>query len=98
MKRTATLIPYEHWEWGITKRVWVDKENMHPDPMKKMIWGFDSCGETFPGDFKGRFTRIGEPIKIPYDTTGALTASDERKRKLNAIRSYIHSLNECKRS
>jgi hypothetical protein len=95
-KKTATLIPYEHFEWGATMRVWVDKDHMHPDPNKMLIWGWNDCGETVPGDFKRSFHKIGEPVQIPYDTSGVHTASDVTKRKLEAIKKYILSLDACK--
>lgn len=97
MNKIATIIPYEHFEWGATMRVWVDKDHMHPDPNKMLIWGWNDCGENVPGDFKRSFHKIGEPVHIPYDTRGARTAHAETERKLEAIRGYIRSLNVCKR-
>ena len=37
--KKVTLIPYEKFEFGVTKPVWVDKDNMHPDPMKLLTLG-----------------------------------------------------------
>jgi hypothetical protein len=96
-KKIATIIPYEHFEWGKTKRVWVDKEDMHPDPSKLLLWGYDDCGETVKGDYKRSFTRKGKTVRIPYSITHVYTASDEKKQKVQAIRKYLRSSGNCER-
>ena len=39
--KKVTLIPYEKFEFGVTKPVWVDKDDMHPE--MKFMREHDRC-------------------------------------------------------
>ena len=95
--KKVTLIPYEKFEFGVTKPVWVDKDNMHPDPMKLLTWGYDECGDVVSGDYNRSFTKKGKPVSLSYDVSGSHTHHEEQKKKSETIKKYLRSLNLCKR-
>lgn len=94
-RKTATLIPYDYYVWGKTKRVWVDKEDASPDPSGLLLWGYDDCGRSIKGDFKRQFTKAGKPIKIEYDISDTRTAMQEKSRKIEAIKNSIRHMGRC---
>lgn len=75
--------------------IFVDKENVHPDPLGKLIWGYDISGEVIHGDFQSRFTRMpGKPFKVPYNIEGCMGHTEERVAKLRAIKAFIKTLKD----
>jgi putative acetyltransferase len=87
---TAEIIPYNYFGFEAPEGlVYVVKDQMHPDPAKKMIWG-RSAGdpEAVVSDFKGHFEKAGAPVTITYNAKG-MTASDEQKAKVEAIKAWI---------
>lgn len=96
----ATLIPYDYRPPFVMMgrgrdvlmpgTIFVDKDKPSPDPLKKMLWGFDADGNFGPGDFKKYFKkRPGIPISVPYDVEGAMSAHEEQVRKGAAIRRFL---------
>ncbi|MEM0142511.1 MAG: hypothetical protein QXL94_00955 [Candidatus Parvarchaeum sp.] len=93
--KTVTLIPYKYFgiNSGFTeKNVYVIKGDEHPDPAKRLMWGLDANGYDFPGDYNRNFSRNGKPIVIEYKTKG-LSALEEQKDELKAIRNYLNRHN-----
>ena len=100
VKKTVTLIPYTYTismiaalhsgygKIGDSLTVWVDKDNKHPDPSRKMIWGWDTKHRLI-SDFKEMFERKGKEIKIKYSVEGCWTAHEEDERKEAAIGKWI---------
>jgi len=72
--------------------VYVDKDNKHPDPLGKLIWGWDRDGNTVRGDFNRYFERCGRAIILTYDTTYCKTASQKQIKRNKTIVDYIESL------
>lgn len=91
ISKVATLVPYSYYNWGKEINVFVDKDNMHPDPSKKMIWAWDEDGGNV-SDFKNKFTKAGKPIQVAYEVSSRMTANQEKTEKFDAIKSYIASL------
>lgn len=77
----------------------VDKENRHPDPLRKLIWGYDVDGQDVSGDFIRKFERIcpntlsSEEIKqarrIKYKVPPFTVHSQEILIRQKAILSWI---------
>ena len=92
-KGRATLLAHEYQEYPWTDPiiVYVDKENMHPDPSKRLIWGYDADGNLVKGDYKEKFNRLKEipPIKINYKIEGLTTAHQEKQIHVDAIKKYF---------
>jgi len=94
MIQTIKIMRYEY---GITNpiKVWVDMEKPCPDPLKRLIWGrSESNPDEIVSDFKGLFSRIGNPIHFKANIKG-LTAMDEQKQKVEAIKSYIRKITKA---
>ena len=64
--------------------IYVDMGNRHPDPLKKLTWGYNASGSTVHGDFNGFFTKVGKPQVFEYVITGR-TAMEEKASKAAAI-------------
>jgi len=97
-QKTATLITYWYAPGILGNNdykgiVYVDKDNPSPDPLKKLLWGWDENGNSINGDYKRVFERTKDsPIKITYDIPKFTTAHQERELKIQAIKNYIKSL------
>lgn len=98
--REAILIPYSYTPSIMSDRftadmkeemIYVLKEKMHPDPLGKMIWGWDINGNMC-SDWSKRFTRKGKLIKIPYTVKGCMTAREEDIRRNEAVKAFIKAL------
>lgn len=90
-KKQFTLQKYEYHGWhseGHGKIMYVDLKHKHPDPLNKLLWGYDKNGEVFPGDYKGLFTKVGRAQKFEYTVEGR-TAAEERASEIAAIRKAI---------
>lgn len=64
--------------------IYVDMGDRHPDPLKKLTWGYNSHGNVAPGDFNGFFTKVGKPQVFEYEIKGR-TAREEKESKHAAI-------------
>lgn len=64
--------------------IYVDMGNRHPDPLKRLTWGYNSHGNVAPGDFNGFFTKVGKPQTFEYEVTGR-TAREEKESRHAAI-------------
>lgn len=86
-KRIAVFDVYEYYGFEAENGpVFVDREKKNPDPSKLMIWGKALDGSTV-SDFKGRFTKTGQTVKLEYSE--ASTASQEQANKVNALKDYL---------
>lgn len=87
-KGRFTLQKFEYTGFASNVRrgsiVYVDMGDRHPDPLKKMTWGYDKSGNLVHGDFNGFFTKVGKPQVFEYEVTGR-TASEEKASKHAAI-------------
>lgn len=64
--------------------IYVDMGDRHPDPGKKMTWGYNASGSLVGGDFNGFFTKVGKPQKFEYPITGST-----HRAELECKHSYI---------
>lgn len=91
--KEVTIIPYTYFglDSGFKEiPVYVVKGNEHPDPARRLTWGYTAEGEFLSSDYNRNFTKAGKPITIKYELSGKLhTASDEEKEKFKAIKEYI---------
>jgi len=88
-KGGITLHAYVYTEYSDSIVVFVDTENVHPDPSKQLIWGYDESGVNVSGDFKRKFEKIGKPIKIPFTPKSMPSHGQEKSARLNALRGWI---------
>ena len=85
----CTLIPMIYTVWGREVLIFVDKKYAHPDPNGLLTWGRDTNGDVVPGDFNGRFRRVGKTITFTYSLEGTRTANEETTRRIDAIKERI---------
>lgn len=79
----------------------VDKQNQHPDPMRLMLWGYNTDGKNVKGDFARNYERvrvntlskeqIREASKIPYIVPPLTSYSQEVTLRIKAILFWIES-------
>lgn len=70
--------------------VYVDLANKHPDPSKKLLWGYRKNGEIASGDYIRFFTKVGKPVTFEFEQTGKY-AMEERGVRERAIHRAIKS-------
>lgn len=58
--------------------IYVDMADKHPDPMKKLLWGYHKDGNMAPGDYIGLFTKVGNPVTFEFEQTGKFAADEKR--------------------
>ena len=58
----------------------MDMADKHPDPMKKLLWGYNKNGSLAHGDYVGMFTKVGSPITFQFPQTGKYAADEKRIR------------------
>lgn len=68
--------------------IYVDLANKHPDPLKKLLWGYDKTGSMVSGDWSTFFEKIGKPCTFEFEQTGRYRA-EEIKVRQDAIRRAI---------
>lgn len=66
--------------------IYVDLAHKHPDPLKKMIWGYDRHGDMVHGDFVGFFTKTGKSQTFEFEQTGKYAAEEKKVRHAAIIR------------
>lgn len=85
-----TLYPMYYRYLGKEEIVLVDKANQHPDPSKKLTWGYDMKGNVVPGDFNYYFDKAGFPIKFKVRiATARTTAAQEKAQRTAGIKDFI---------
>jgi hypothetical protein len=95
-KERFTLQKYKYSGWHNTSTaangeiVYVDLANKHPDPLKKLLWGYRKNGEVAGGDYIGFFTKVGKPVTFEFEQTGKY-AMEERGVRERAILRAIKS-------
>lgn len=94
-KERFTLQKYKYGGWNSDtgkpgEIIYVDMANKHPDPMKKLLWGYHKDGYLSHGDFVGFFTKVGKPVIFEFAQTGKY-AADEKRVKHAAILRAIKS-------
>lgn len=90
-KEQFTLQKYQYTGWhnDTGKRgdiVYVDVKYKHPDPSKKLIWGFDSNGDRVSGDYVGFFEKVGKPQTFEFDQTGNYAMGEKKVRQAAIVR------------
>jgi hypothetical protein len=84
---TLQKFRYSGWHSSTGQRgsiVYVDMGDRHPDPLKKLTWGYNSSGSMVGGDFNGFFEKVGKPQVFEFEQTGSY-AAEEKKVKHAAI-------------
>jgi len=80
-----TLQKYKYGGWNHDtgkpgEIIYVDMADKHPDPMKKLLWGYNKNGSLAHGDYVGMFTKVGSPITFQFPQTGKYAADEKRIR------------------
>jgi hypothetical protein len=70
--------------------IYVDLQNKHPDPLKKLIWGYHKNGDLASGDYSGFFEKVGSPVSFEFAQTGR-TAAEEKSLRHKAIIAALKS-------
>jgi len=99
----AVLLPYKY-HGGIMSAghlkagdiLYVDKDHKHPDPMKRLLWGWDKDGNDVPGEYARYYERDGRPIHVYYEKPKHATANQEKAAKYDAIREFLQQGNFAK--
>ena len=94
-KERVTLQKYIYIGWNVSTGkngdiIYVDMANKHPDPLKKLIWGYRKNGQVAPGDYERFFGKQGKPVTFEFAQTGKYAADEKRVRHdaiLRAIKS-----------
>jgi hypothetical protein len=90
---SATIQPYIYQGYEYPEqKVWVDAKYKHPDPLKKLMWGYGEKGGkngTTVSDFNGLFEESGKSVTIKYFVPNRLTANQEKSIRGNAIEKFI---------
>jgi hypothetical protein len=89
---SVTMQPYIHTQWGVSNIVFVDNKDKHPDPARKLIWGYGIDGDVYPGDFKDTYEKVGKSYTFYYSVEGCWTAAQETERRIKEIRRFISVL------
>lgn len=81
-------------EEGSKEILIVDKDNQYPDPMKKLIWGWNHKGQEIPGDFakymqKVRVKGIGGKVTISYHPEQGMTSNQIKDQRASIIKQWI---------
>lgn len=85
-----TLVPYAYQRYGNYFLVVVDKDNMHPDPSKLLIWGRNEKGDMVAGDFKYAYEKIGKPVHFTIKVKDTYWAHIMEQRS-EKIKKFIQS-------
>jgi hypothetical protein len=86
---TLQKFKYSGFQAGTGRRgetIYVDMGDRHPDPLKKLTWGFDSSGSMVHGDFNGFFEKVGKPQVFEFEQTGSYAAEEKRVKHAAIIR------------
>jgi hypothetical protein len=78
-----------HWDWGEETLMFVEKDDIHPDPSGLLTWGYGVGGGVYPGDYNDRFKRAGKSITFEYSIEGCGSAMQEKFARVCAIRKAI---------
>jgi hypothetical protein len=99
-KEKFTLVRYIYLGWNPLTgesgdHIYVDTANKHPDPGKKLMWGYGRDGELRAGDYVGKFEKTTRYQTFEYLQIGRTTLQKQMVRA-NAIRKAVKWLEENK--
>lgn len=94
-KESVTLQAYRYHGWhsdtgAPDEIIYVDLKNKHPDPSKRLIWGWGEEGQLRHGDYNRFFEKVGKPVKFEFEQTGRYAADEQRVRSAAIRRAVAH--------
>jgi hypothetical protein len=88
-KFTLQKYKYDGWHHDTGRPgeiIFVDVAKKHPDPLRKMLWGYDKDGYLVHGDYTGFFTKVGKPQTFEFEQTGRYAMEEQKVRHAAIIR------------
>ena len=86
---TLQRYQYNGWHHNTGNRgeiIYVDLKHKHPDPLKKLLWGYNTNGNLVHGDYVGFFTKIGSPKTFEFEQNGRTHMEEQKVRHAAIIR------------
>lgn len=66
--------------------IYVDLAHKHPDPAKRLLWGYDKAGNMVSGDYIDFFKKVGRPQTFEFKQTGKFAADEKKVRHAAIVR------------